>query len=106
MMVSIQSASWSQRQTQFKGHVESWAPGRHRIELHTRKIVNGVLAFGNELQEAVKTICGRLNFEDTARFQSKRRRAGDEGHVQFLVSLIKRNVEKDVSGWRRFPRHF
>ena len=59
--------------------------------------LNGVLAFGNELQEAVKTICGRLNFEDAARFQSKRRRAGDEGHVQFLVSLIKRNVEKDVS---------
>jgi len=57
MMIRAQPASSSQSQTQLKRHVKSWASWGSCVQLHARKIVNGIstleMRFSSRLRRSV-----------------------------------------------------
>ena len=80
-------------QSDFERHVEARCAAG---ELNATEIVEGVPAYGNQLQDAVQAPCAARDLERGPRAEPEGAETGNQGNEELLVTRVVGDVEKRV----------
>ena len=83
------------RQAELKWHIEARGSRTITVKLHPRQVVNRILAFLNEFQDAFQPPTAGRDFEDRPRLQAERNDSGDVSEKEVLKRGVVGNIQKN-----------
>lgn len=97
-VIGISEVLASDRQAEFKRHVEAWRVWPSQIQLYSREIVYREGALTDKIENPFQPPPTFSDLQCGTRYQTQRADTSNVGKTQVLELAIVRKVEKDASG--------